>query len=178
MGAALLASACAPRSPDATEPPETRYRTLAITSSSGRSTTFDLRHQGTVGETRVAARATAVWAVLPSVFEQLQIQVTRIDPSAGVMGNPGYRVREIEGERLSRFLDCGRGPVRPNADVYEVTLSVLVQLLPLAEDVTTVRTLVDGYARDRALSGGSVHCISWGSLERRIGELVVERLDG
>ena len=51
----------------------------------------------------------------------------------------------------------------------------MVQLLPTTIG-TTVRTTVDAYARDRSQSGGSVHCISNGRLERRIPELVGERL--
>jgi hypothetical protein len=130
-----------------------------------------------VGQTLVAASLTEIWGVLPAVFEQLDIDVTIVDAGTGVMGNTGYRARRVEGERMSRWLDCGRGLLRANADEYEVTLSVIVQLLPSLEGATTVRTTVDAYARDRSLSAGSVHCLSWGHLERRVGELVRERVE-
>jgi hypothetical protein len=68
--------------------------------------------------------------------------------------------------------------MRPFADEYEVTLSVIVQVLVADAGATKVRTLVDAYARDRTMSSGPVHCISSGTLERRVGELVAERLDG
>jgi len=175
--AALLASACA-TSPDTAEPAGTNIATMNVVNPDGRSRVYDLRHQAVVGEATVAGSATEVWAVLPDVFGHLELEVNRRDASAAVMGNTGSRVRRLEGERLSRFLDCGRGPTRAFADEYEVTLSVIVQLLGTDGDATTLRTLVDAYARDRTMSGGGIHCISSGILERRIGELVAERLDG
>jgi hypothetical protein len=173
-----VASACTPRAPYATEPAGTNLSTLGVTSADGRSRSYDLRHQAGVGETTVMGSPSDVWAVLPSVFQQLEIEVTRVDAADAVMGNTGYRARRIEGERVSRFLDCGRGLLRPYADEYDVTLSVTVQLLAGAEQTTRVRTIVDAYARDRSVSSGALHCLSWGSLERRVAELVAERLDG
>ena len=173
--AALTAAGCA-TSP-ASRPAETNTSTLSVGFRDyDNRTSIDLRHQAGVGETTVPAGLTAVWGILPAVFEQLEIDITHVDASAGEMGNPGYRARRVGGERMSRWLDCGRSLVRSNADEYEVRLAVVVQLLA-AEHGTTVRTTVDAYARDRSVSGGSVHCLSWGSLERRVGELVMEMLE-
>ncbi len=110
------------------------------------------------------------------MLAQLEIAVTRVDSAESVMGNPGYRARRIEGERLSRFLDCGRSFGREYADQYSVTLAVLVQLVPSADGGTVVRTFLDAYARDPATSGSNVHCITRGSLERRVGDMLAERL--
>ena len=170
----LWTSACAtpPRNP----PPETNSSTLNVGFRDyDNHTAVDLRHQPGVGVMTVPASATAVWAVLPGVFEQLQIDVSLVEADEGIMGNDGYRARRIEGQRLSRWLDCGRGPVQANADEYQVTLTVIVQLL-VARGGTTLRTTVDAYARERGVSSGPIHCLSWGNLERRIPQLVMERL--
>jgi hypothetical protein len=175
LSVTLAAAGCAagPQSP----PPDTTASTLSVGFRDyDNRTAIDLRHQAGVGETTVPAGVAAVWGILPAIFEQLEIDVTHVDASAGEMGNPGYRARRVGGERMSRWLDCGRSLVRANADEYEVRLAVVVQLLG-AENGTRVRTTVDAYARDRSVSGGSVHCLSWGHLERRIGELVMERLE-
>ena len=124
----------------------------------------------------MAASVREVWAVLPEIFDQLEIETTTIDPSQALFGNAGYRARRIEGRRLSTYLDCGRVMGREYADSYAVTLSVLVQLVTAADGRTVVRTILDAYARDPSTSSASVHCITWGSLERRIGDLVVERI--
>jgi hypothetical protein len=136
----------------------------------------DLRHEATVGERVVAASVSEVWGVLPGIFEQLEIETTTVDPSQGLMGNAGYRARRVEGRRLSSYMDCGRSFGREYADQYAVTLTVMVQLVTAADGRTVVRTILDGYARDPSTSSSSVHCITWGALERRIGDLVVERV--
>ena len=137
----------------------------------------DLRHESTVGERSVEATVTQVWGVLPGIFEQLAIETTTVDPSQALIGNAGYRARRIEGRRLSTYFDCGRVMGREYADSYTVTLAVMVQLVTAADGRTVVRTILDAYARDPSTSSASVHCITWGSLERRIGDLVVERLE-
>jgi hypothetical protein len=37
---------------------------------------------------------------------------------------------------------------------------------------------MDAYARPRDVSGNDIHCVSKGTLERRIVELITEGLDG
>ena len=170
----LWMGACA--LPPRTPPPETNSSTLNVGFRDyDNHTAVDLRHQPGVGVMTVPASATSVWGVLPAVFEQLEIDVNVVQAEDGIMGNDGYRARRIEGQRLSRWLDCGRGPVQANADEYQVTLTVIVQLL-VAQAGTTLRTTVDAYARERGVSGGAIHCLSWGNLERRIPQLVMERL--
>jgi hypothetical protein len=173
LAVALVMVACA--SPP--EPaPQTRMSTIGLGSRFvDAAPLYDLRHQADRGQTTVPATATAVWGVLDGIFDQLGIDVSFVDASAGTIGTENFRPRSIEGVRLSRWLDCGMGTVQANADAHQVTLSVFVQLLP-AQNGTTVRTTVDAYSRDRSQSGGSIHCVSHGRLERRIPELVMERL--
>jgi hypothetical protein len=136
----------------------------------------DLRHESTVGVRAVEGTVSEVWAVLPEIFAQLEIETTTVDTDGAVMGNASYRARRVEGRRLSTYLDCGRAMGREYADSYTVTLGVLVQLVPSPDGRTLVRTILDAYARDPSQSSGSVHCITWGSLERRIGDLVTEKI--
>jgi hypothetical protein len=141
-----------------------------------RPTGIDLRHESTIGERAIEATVSEVWAVLPEIFAQLEIETTTVDTDGAVMGNASYRARRVEGRRLSTYLDCGRTMGREYADSYAVTLGVLVQLVPSPDGRTLVRTILDAYARDPSQSSGSVHCITWGSLERRIGDLVTEKI--
>jgi hypothetical protein len=170
---ALGAAGCSVRP---SSPPPPTLSTLAVERPNGANRTYDLRHQPDVGESSVPAGLTAVWGVLPGVFERLEIEVSRVDAANGIMGTEGYRARRVAGERMSLWLDCGRGPVQAVADEYQVTLLLMVQILAAAEG-TVVRTTVDAYARGRDSSGSSVHCISSGRLERRIPEMVMELLE-
>ena len=166
--------ACAPRAVPPSATPNLINMTVA--GQNIRTRDMSLRNESSVGQRTVAASIPDVWAVLPAVFAQLEIETTRVDSSEGVIGNPSFRPRRIEGERLSRFFDCGRAFGREYADAYAVTLGILVQLAPSADGGTIVMTVLDAYARDPSVGGNSVHCITWGSLERRIGDLVAERL--
>lgn len=170
----MAAAACA--SPPRQPAPDSRVTTIGVESRNFEDPLiYDLRHQADIGRGTVPASPTAVWGVLSDVFDQLEIEVSYVDASAGVMGNEGYRARRIEGVRLSRWLDCGLGTVQAVADSHQVMLAVMVQLLP-ARNGTVVQTTVDASARDRSQSSGSLHCVSHGRLEQRIPELVMERL--
>lgn len=168
---------CAARSPALSPSATPDLTTVIVTGSRNLREPVNLRNQATVGQRAVTASLSEVWAVLPAVFAQLGIETTRIDSSEGIIGNPAYRARRIEGQRMSEYLDCGRSFGSNYADQYAVTLGILVQLASSPDGRTLVRTVVDAYARDPSQNGNAVHCITWGSLERRIGDLVAERLE-
>jgi len=152
------------------------------------SPTFNGGTQGTDGFTNavssvwdsvVARPRAAIWAVMPDVFETLGIEATTVDPRSFVIGNPGSRVTLIGGSpRLSAYLQCGTGLVGPNADRYDVTLQVMVQLMGDPSGGTLLRTTLDAYARPRDSSGDPIHCSSQRTLERRILDLVGVELAG
>ena len=125
----------------------------------------------------VAAPVDSVWLVLAEVYDRLEIPVGLRDRGRWNFGNPGYQAHRIEGERLSRYLDCGRGLGPPRADQYSVTMLVLTRLTE-AEGGTMVATTVDGSAKPRAVSGSAVACASEGRLELRLVQLIVEVLEG
>ncbi len=130
-----------------------------------------------VGARVVAASARNAWGVLGGVYEQLGIPITRTDPRAMQLGNPGYRARRVGGDRLNAFIDCGSDFSGPLANQYEVTLSVSTKLTAQDDENTEVLTVMDAYGRPRAVSGNPIHCQSRGVLEMRIAQLVAEALD-
>jgi hypothetical protein len=129
------------------------------------------------GERTVRMAADSVWKVLPEVFEALDIPVTRSVPHLMEMGNLGYVARRVEGKRMNNYVDCGTNLSGQLANLYEVTLSVVVRL---TEDPngggTVVQTVVDAYGQPTSTSGNQVHCHSRETLEERVGELVWEKL--
>ena len=160
--------------PPATTTPS--LSTIYVTGNVNRTRTVELRHDSSVGERRIEASLSDVWAAMPAVFAQLDVPTTTVDATAGVIGNSSFRARRIGGQRMSDFLDCGSSFGRNYADSYAVNVGLLVQLVPTADGFTVVRTVLDAFARDPGTSGNSVHCITWGSLETRIADLVIEVL--
>lgn len=168
-----LSTACA--SGGAGTSPTGSRRTDDVSVARGPLGSFEITTEASVQDRVISAARITVWAVLPSVFETLGIEAT-VDPRTFVIGNSGYRARRIEGKRLSTYLECGRGLAR-NADRYQVTLQLMVQLDDAPDGGTLVRTLLDAYARSTDVSGRTaIHCTSRGTLERRIIELIAEEL--
>ncbi len=169
---AVVVSACASSSPATTslEP----QRVTRVTR--GDQTVEIFAGRGGI-ERLVAAPVESVWLVLPVVYDRLEIPVGVSDPGQRTFGNLGYRAHQIGGERLSLYLNCGRGMGGPYADQHSVTLAVLTRLTE-AEGGTMVVTTVDGSARPRAVSGVPGACATKSRLELRLAQLIVEVLEG
>jgi hypothetical protein len=117
-----------------------------------------------------------IWGVLPSVFESLNIDAEMMDPTTFVIGTERLRTARVDGTRLSAFLDCGGGVAGPNADTYDVLLSLFVQLEGRSAGSTVVRTVLDAVAQSRYNQSDQIQCASFGTLERRVVGLIDQRL--
>jgi hypothetical protein len=127
----------------------------------------------------VALDAGRAWTELPAVYGALGLPVNELVSAERRIGVVAHQPRRIEGQALSRFLDCGRGPTGGEyADTYQVYLWVETRLVASPSDPSsvTVQSKLTANARPRAVSGNPVPCKSLGRLERRINELVRARL--
>ncbi|MEX2153842.1 MAG: hypothetical protein WD825_10930 [Gemmatimonadaceae bacterium] len=116
-----------------------------------------------------------VWEVLPAVYSALEIPIAQVDPDESVIGNPGLKLyRRLAKVPLMRYLDCGTTQIGPNADSYEVMLTVLTKVQRARPDTTTttVGTIVEAMARPVAYKGEYVRCTSKGALEARLVEVL------
>ncbi len=119
----------------------------------------------------------AVWRILPSVFDSVGIKVETVDPAKREIGNVGYRIRNRLGKvSLSRYLDCGNTQIGPNADNYDVVLTVLSVVTPNGAAAATLTTSVEAQARPATYNQAYSRCSSKGGIEARIAELVKARL--
>lgn len=181
IGAVLFAlgatGACASSAPEAAPPTPENVSRVGVTVSHGGLGGAEIRNDpGAVART-VAAALDSVWAVLPEVYEALGIAGAGADPERKVFGNPEFKPRRIDGQRLSRYIDCGRGvTAAPRADEFDVTMSVLTRLTAAEGGGTLVQTTVQATGKPRAVSGNPVFCPSRGTLELRVAELVLQAL--
>ncbi|MEP6763545.1 MAG: hypothetical protein ABJB66_04495 [Gemmatimonadaceae bacterium] len=120
----------------------------------------------------------AVWRVLPSIFDSLGIPVTELNQTSRQIGNTGYKIRQRLGKvSLSRYLDCGSSQIGPNADSYDVFLTVLTTVAPAGDAASTaLSTVVDAQSRPATYNQAYSHCSSKGGIEKRITDLVAARL--
>lgn len=163
LAAALLGCGGAPMS---TQLPVSRSRTY------GR--TID-----TLGvESTIGVPAERIWAVLPAVFADLGLGINFREPAARRTGTCYQEVRGRLGkELLSTFLDCGDTRSLPNADRYQVAITVLSTVQSRGLDEAAVYTFVLGVGQDASGTGSQrVWCFSKGALERRIRDALLARL--
>lgn len=170
-----LFAACAPSGPSDT-PPGPEIVTRVYEPGGGG---IEMYNDPGVGARDIPAAIDSVWMVLPRVYEMLGIPDVGAEPEQRLYGSLEFRVRRIEGKRLSTYIDCGMGATAvPYADDYQVTMSVTTRLEPGEDGGTTAITMVSASGRPRAVSGNPVHCQSKGVLESRVADLVLYTLLG
>lgn len=120
-----------------------------------------------------------VWKALPGVFAVLEIPIEQFNSEGGTIGNSGLKLyRRLGKIPLTRYIDCGTTQIGPNADSYEVLLTVLtkVQRSKADSNNTTVATTVEALARPIQFRGDYMRCSSKGALEARFAEVLKVQL--
>ncbi len=129
---------------------------------------------GTIAVT-IGAPLQTVWRALPLAFDSTGVSLTLIDPKKHLMANEGFKIRQKLGrERLSAYFECGTTQVGPNADSYELYLTVHSYLEPLKGDSTRTRMTVaiTGAAKPLQFSQDYSRCTSKTTLERKMLDVV------
>lgn len=158
------------------------------TPGAGSSTqTISIGSGGSGGTTRMNTSTTSsvanvpfpladVWRFLPEAYDSLGIPKSLINPATRVISNQGMKIRQRLGKTpLSRFIECGMTQIGPNADSYEVFLTVSTQLAA-AGSGTTITTTVDAVAKPLNFAQEYSRCSSKGVLEPRIVDALKKQL--
>lgn len=182
VGVLALAALSACSASGAGTPTPTPVQTSGSTT---RSTTMGIEGVGRVTINRtneadvvaVPFDAEASFRALPSIYDSLGVQVNAIDPAKKTVGNSGYKVRNRLGKLpLSMYVDCGSSQIGPNADSYDVYLSVMSTVIPDGAGSSKIGTIVDAQARPATYNQAYTPCSSKGLLETKIVQIVQKRL--
>lgn len=126
-------------------------------------------------EGEVPAPAQSVWAALPAVYADLGLEVNFREPGPRRTGTCYQQLHGRLGkELLSAFVDCSDSRSVPNADRFEVSLTVLTTVVQ-AGDKTRIHTFVLGVGNDPTTSNARIWCYSKGVLEARIQAALVAK---
>jgi hypothetical protein len=123
----------------------------------------------------IGAPLQTVWRLLPTAFDSVGVSLTLVEPKTHLMANDGFKVRQkLRNERLSAYFECGTTQVGPNADSYELFLTVRSYLEPIKTDSSRTRMTVaiTGAAKPLQFSQDYSRCTSKTSLERRMLDVV------
>ena len=118
-----------------------------------------------------------VWRALPAAFDSVGVRVTRIDSVSKVVANDGFKVRQRLGQvALSRYIDCGQTQIGPNADSYEVYITLIAEIRFSTAATTAMATTFEAAARPIAFSQGYSRCTSRGTFEAKLLEAIKAQL--
>lgn len=125
----------------------------------------------------VPAPAARVWDVLPAVLTDLGLEINFREPATKRIGACYQKVRARLGKTaLSTFVDCGDNRGLPNADRYEVGLTVLVTVMPTSATTAKIYTFLLGVGLNASgAASDRIWCFSRGALEERIRRALEER---
>lgn len=179
VGVVALIAACASGGSGARESPPPTRAPARILEKGGGLNDAEMRIDETVAENAVAAVGTPdmVWPHVLAVYAELKLEPTSVDSKAHTVDVGGQTIRrELGGERLSRYFDCGRSLSAAKADSYLVTVVVHTELRPMDESTTAVVSRASATARDLGTGTDRVACASTGRLEKLIGASVSHRV--
>jgi hypothetical protein len=123
----------------------------------------------------IGAPLQTVWRYLPTAFDSAGVALTLVDPKMHLMANEGFKIRQkLKNERLSTYFECGTTQVGPNADSYELYVTVRSFIEPLKNDSTRTRMTVaiSGAAKPLQFSQDYSRCTSKTMLERKMIDVV------
>jgi hypothetical protein len=171
LGTACLATACASGAGPSGELEGAVPQTMRVTTPSGVQNVDMVRSiRSELAE--VPAAPAAVFRVLPAAFTAVGMEPTAMVAAERRVALVDGRFRRRLGkERLSRYVSCGTGMTgAPNADEYEVRLTVNSRVAPAAGDTarSALATLVTAYARPATGSTDPITCSSTGALESQL----------
>lgn len=120
----------------------------------------------------------AAWTALNVVYSDLKIPITTLVDAQHLIGNESFKVRRRVGEiPMQRILDCGNAQGIPNAETYDILMTVSSYLAPNPKGGLNLVTRIDATGRSPNFAReNAVACHSTGTLEKDIAERVRKKL--
>lgn len=149
-------------------------QTAVIQNAQGAATGINMVSTTEVNSVLINAPVDKAWAALQEAYATLSIPVTELNQQTRVIGNNAYRVRRRIGDvPTMRALDCGGDSGMPNAETYQLLLTVKSRIIPNDAGGSVVQTTLEGTGKNATTAASSdVRCASMGALEKKIAELI------
>ncbi len=120
----------------------------------------------------------AAWTALNVVYSDLKIPITTLVDAQHLVGNESYKVRRRVGPiPMQQILDCGNAQGIPNAETYDILMTISSHLAPNPKGGLNLITRIDATGRSPNFAReNAVACHSSGTLEKDIAERVRKKL--
>lgn len=149
-------------------------QTAVIQNAQGAATGINMVSTTEVNSVLINAPVDKTWAALQEAYTTLTIPVTELNQQTRTIGNNAYRVRRRIGDvPTMRALDCGGDSGMPNAETYQLLLSVKSRIIANDAGGSVVQTTLEGTGKNATTAASSdVRCSSMGALEKKIADLI------
>lgn len=146
--------------------------------SEGSTTGLNVVTRTEVNSTIIMASPDAVFKAVSAAYSTLKIPVTEVNQANRTIGNAAYRIRRRIGDvPTMKAVDCGGDSGMPNAETYQLLLTIRTRVIANDAGGSVVQSTVEGSGRNPTTAGSSdVICSSMGALEKRIAELAKENV--
>jgi len=129
----------------------------------------------------IAVAPAAVWMAAKQVYASIDVPLGIENAAAHVMGNQNfYKARQMAGQPMTQFVDCGSGMTGQKAASYRIYMSLMTDISADGKGGTLVQTTFTALGQD-VTEGSSdrIPCGTTGRLEslmlERIKEAVAKR---
>ena len=174
LASLLLFVACSPPPETGATPATAVDNTVVKDANTAQPIDYTVRAEKFVSSTTVDAKLDQVWALMPDVYKRLGLPVDGINSVKRTVTTGQVHVRRtLNNVPLSRFFECGRATLGPNADVYDINLRVETAIGG-ADNGVVIQSSLAASGAGTGNGGAQVRCSSTGELERRIAEKVIE----
>lgn len=142
--------------------------------------TVRLESDRATSQTTVAADAERVWAVLPSVYEEMGIPAGVLDADRRTFGTERFTRTRIAGRRTEEYARCASSASGPSSvTAYRIRLWIATEVEAVTPGASLLRTRVTGSATPmEGTSTSASRCVSTGELEHEIATRVAAALSG
>ncbi len=122
----------------------------------------------------IVAPMDAAWNALGVAYSEFKIPITTLVDAQHLLGNESYKARRRIGALLMhQILDCGNAQGIPNAETYDIQMSISSYLTPNPKGGINLITRIDATGKSPNFSReNAVACHSSGALEKAIAAAV------
>jgi hypothetical protein len=115
----------------------------------------------------IAAPPATTWIAVKKVYADMEIPVTLDNPPGHQLGNKNfYKSRQMAGQSMTQFVDCGNGMTGPNALSFRIYMSSVTTVTANAKGGSDVQTIFIPQGQDMGgTSSDRIPCGSTGRFE-------------
>jgi hypothetical protein len=122
----------------------------------------------------IAAAPAAVWMAAKQVYASIDVPLGIENATAHILGNQNfYKARQMAGQPMTQFVDCGAGMTGQKAASYRIYMSLVTDISADGKGGTLVQTTFTALGQD--VTEGSSDRIPCGTTGR-LEQLVLDKI--